>query len=391
MPTNCFDEIHDLIDWEADYFPDPQGHYVGVASPTEFASSKVQGVWGPKRPGGEYLTDRLGRHAVEFIEKHKTQPFFLYLAFNAVHSPWHAKSAERERFAHLKDPPLNFYAAMITSLDENIGRVLGKLKAVGLEQNTLVVFTSDNGPAMGSSNIVVWPSDWPKRILVGSAGPLNGWKAKFLEGGIREPFLLRWPAKLKAGATYRQPVSTMDLYPTFCAAAGAPIPEHTRLDGVNLLPHLLGENPGAPHDILFWKNGDQGAVRRGDWKLILSSSAPKRQLFHLADDLGEQRDLAGEKPELVERLRKAWLEWSAPLPPRANPPRPNAAAPGPRSPQDRAALFAAKDKNYDAQLSREEFLANQKDPEGAKARFGKWDVNRDDVLSREEFIQMGGR
>jgi len=144
-------------------------------------------------------------------------------------------------------------------------------------------------------------------------------------------------------------------------------------------------------NIILWRNGDQGAVRRGDWKLLLSSSPPKRQLFHLADDLGEQRDLAGEKPELVERLRKAWLEWSAPLPPRANPPRPNAAAPGPRSPQDRAALFAAKDKNYDAQLSREEFLANQKDPEGAKARFGKWDVNRDDVLSREEFIQMGGR
>lgn len=314
-PKDCFDEIYDLIDWEADYFPDKTGHYHGVDNPDEIASSKVQGVWGPQRPGDEYLTDRIGRHAVEFIEKHKRgpKPFFLYLAFNAVHSPWHAKKEMRARFAHLT-PPLNFYAAMIASLDENVGRLLA-----ALPDNTFVVFASDNGPARGSPRIVVWPDDWPREILVGSAGPLNGHKAQFLEGGIRAPFLLRWPGRLKAGQTYRQPVSTMDLYATFCAAAGATVPDGTKLDGVNLLPFLTGEKTGAPHKILFWKNGDNGAVREGNWKLLLSAQEPKRQLFNLAADIGEKRDLAGTKPELVARLHKAWLDWSATLPPRVNP------------------------------------------------------------------------
>jgi len=315
----CFDEVYDLIDWEADYFPDQDGHYHGVDNPDQIGSSKVQGVWGPARPGEEYLTDRLGRHAVEFIEKHNTQPFFLYLAFNAVHSPWHAKTADRERFAHLKPPPLDYYAAMIASMDENIGRVLAQLRAAGLEQNTLVAFTADNGPAMGSPRIVVWPDGWPDEILVGSAGPLSGHKGQFLEGGIREPFLLRWPARLPAGRVYRQPVSTMDLYATFCAAAGAPVPADTQLDGVDLLPHLLGEKQQPPHEILFWKNGEDGAVRRGDWKLLIRRWQPKRQLFNLADDIGETRDLAADKPELVQSLHEAWLKWSQPLPPRANP------------------------------------------------------------------------
>lgn len=318
-PADCFDEVYDLIDWEADYFPNESGHYVGVDNPAEFASSKVQGVWGPERASDEYLTDRLGRHAVEFVEKHMARPFFLYLAFNGVHSPWHAKTADRERFAHLKPHPLDYYAAMIASLDENVGRVLRQLQVSGLERNTLVVFTSDNGPAMGSPRIVGWPDNWTEEVLVGSAGPLNGHKGQFLEGGIREPFLLRWPARLPAGGEYRQPVSTMDLYATFCAAAGAPVPAGTRLDGVNLLPHLLGEKPEAPHEILFWKNGDDGAVRAGDWKLLVRPWQPKLQLFHLARDIGEKQDLAAENPQVVQRLHNEWLKWSATLPPRANP------------------------------------------------------------------------
>ena len=392
----CFDETYDTIDWEADYFPDKDGHYYGVDSETEHASSKVQGVWGPEHAGAEYLTDRIGRHATEFIEKHKARPFFLYLAFNAVHSPWSAKTSNRERFAHIKEEPLNYYASMIASLDENIGRVLVKLKSAGLEKNTLVVFTSDNGPAMGNPNIKIWPTNWPKEILVGSAGPLSGWKAKFLEGGIREPFILRWPAQLKAGKVYQQPVSTMDFYATFCAAAGASVPADTKLDGVNLLPHLLGEKSGPPHEILFWKNGEQGAVRQGDWKVLISPWQPKRQLFNLADDLGEKHDLAAEKPELLEKLHKAWLDWSMSLPPRANPQptksgKGKQAASNTKPAQDRSALFDSKDKNHDGKLSQEEFLANQADQETAKVRFDQWDTDKDGSLSREEFINMGGK
>lgn len=319
---DSFDETHDVIDWEADFLPDATGRYVGVDDPKKRDSSKIQGRWGTGAPDeGEYLTDRLGRHAVEFIERHRTHPFFLYLAFNAVHSPWQGKAADRERFAHIKPEPLNFYAAMLASLDENIGRVLEKIAACGLEQDTFVVFVSDNGPARGSPGIKGWPETWSREgFIVGSTGPLRGWKAQFHEGGIREPFLLRWPSRLKAGAVYERPVSTMDLYATFCAAANAVIPEGTRLDGVNLLPYLLGERTGDPHDILFWINGDVGAVRSGDWKLVLLPYKPGRQLFDLASDLGEKNDVAASQPEVTARLQRAWTEWSASLPPRASPP-----------------------------------------------------------------------
>lgn len=320
-PKETFDETHATIDWEADYFPGADGRYFGVDNPEQHASSKVQGIWGPERPGDEYLTDRLGRHAVEFIEKNKGAPFFLYLAFNAVHTPLHAKRSMEPRFAHIKEEPLRMYACMIAALDENVGRVLDKLREEGLEQNTIVAFTSDNGPALGGTRIKVWREGWPTEILLGSAGPLSGHKAQWLEGGFREPYILRWPARLKAGQTYTRPVSTMDLYPTFCAAAGAAIPDGTRLDGVDLLPFLTGDNAADPHAILFWKNGDVGAVREGDWKLLLNQTEPKVQLFNLKEDIGESRDLAADKADLTDRLHKAWDQWSATLPPRANPPK----------------------------------------------------------------------
>jgi len=383
--TRCFDEAYAVMDWEADYFPDETGHYHGVDSATERASSKRQGILGPERADDEYLTDRLGRHAVEFVEKHRAEPFFLYLAFNAVHTPLQAEKALQTRFAHLQ-PPLDHFAAMLAALDENVGRLLAKLKETGLEENTLVVFIGDNGPARAGTS--VWPEGWPRDLLLGSAGPLSGHKAQFREGGIRVPFLLRWPARLRPQSVYRQPVSAMDVYATFVAAAGAAVPAETRLDGANLLPYLAGEQPGAPHDILFWKNGDDGAVRRGDWKLLLSPKAPRVQLFNLAEDIAESKDLSAEQPERAKALHEAWLAWAANLPPRANPPRP----PGtPQTPQDRGALFGAKDVNGDGRLSREEFLANQADQEAARQRLANWDLDKDGALSREEFVGMGRR
>ena len=309
----CFDEVYDLIDWEADYFPDASGHYYGVDSETEFASSKRQGVWGPERPGEEYLTDRIGRHAVEFVEKHQRggKPFFLYLAFNAVHTPLHAKKEDADRFGKLPIP-LNFYAAMVASMDENLGRVLAALPA-----NTLVAFTSDNGPAR--MPVEKWPEGWPQGTLNGSAGPLNGHKGQFLDGGFREPYLLRWPGKLAAGQ--RLPPARQHDGPVPDVLRRRRRPGAGRHQARWREPAALPDRRAnrRPHEILFWKNGENGAVREGDWKLLLSPWQPKRQLFNLADDIGEKRDLAGDQPELVERLHKAWLDWSGKLPPRANP------------------------------------------------------------------------
>jgi arylsulfatase A-like enzyme len=314
-PAPMFDEIHDLMDWEGDYWPDASGHYTGLGT-NEHASGKVQGVWGPERPGDEYLTDRLGRHAVGFVKRRKDGPFFLYLAFNAVHSPWHGKLGHKERFGALQPEPLPYYASMVASMDENIGRVLAALREAGVEKDTLVAFVSDNGPA--KSDIKGAKPEWPKHTIVGSTGGLNGWKGQYLEGGTRVPFLLRWPARIKAGATYGRPVSSLDLYATFCAAAGVAVPEGTRLDGVDLLPFLSGAASGDPHAELFWMHDGQGAMRRGDWKLVVSPSAPKLRLFDLAADRAESRDLSAEKPGVLDALHAAWTNWSAAMPPAAN-------------------------------------------------------------------------
>ncbi len=315
-PKTVFDVADDIMDWEGDYFPGEDGQYIGVNH--GIASGKKPG-WREPRPGEEYLTDRLGRHAVEFIDQNAARPFFLYLAFNAVHSPWQADKKEEARFAHLDSEPLRLYAAMLASLDANVGRVLDKLAQAGLEDNTLVAFVSDNGPAMGSPNIVGWPPAWPQKLLMGSAGPLRGYKAQFHEGGIRVPFFLRWPKKLAAGKLCAVPVISMDLYPTFCAAAGVPVPQGTVIDGVDLLPFLNGPSQNRPRDRLFWTNGTAGVLREGDWKLITAQGPVASQLFNLKDDLGETQNLAAQHPERLRAMHEAWKAWSAPMPPPANP------------------------------------------------------------------------
>jgi arylsulfatase A-like enzyme len=323
-----FDEIHDYVEWESDYFPDAEGRYIGsgIESGTGVRSSKTN-VWGPEKPGDEYLTDRMGRHAVEFIQRHAAQPFCLYVAFNAVHSPWNARRADLAKVAHHPHEVLRLYYAMVAALDENVGRVLDALDAARLTDNTLVVFLSDNGPANGGKWIEGWDPAWPKQLIVGSAGPLRGQKVEVLEGGIRVPFLLRWPAKLPAGTTFTQPVIACDVLPTACAAAGIPIPATSLTDGVNLLPHLAGEKPAPPHATLFWKTKADAALRRGDWKLVLQGPNPAPQLYHLATDIGEVKNLATEKPDLTRELHAEWQAWNVTLPPASQPSEPKAKQP----------------------------------------------------------------
>lgn len=313
-----FDEVYDFIEWESDYWPQADGHYIGSNAKTNpgFRSSKTQ-YWGPVREGDEYLSDRLARKAVEFIDRHANEPFFLYVGFNAVHSPWQGRKQDQKRFAHLPEEVMRLYASMIAGLDDGVGRIMEGLRNRRLEKNTLVIFLGDNGPAIGGPRIEGWKPDWPKRIIVGSTGVLRGAKTELFEGGIREPFIARWPARIAAGREFHHPVIANDVLPTLCAAGGVGIPSGTVVDGVDLMPFLLAKKSGEPHATLYWKIKSSAAMRRGDWKLLMLAPDWKPQLYHLGRDAGESHDVADEHPQLVHELHEAWLTWNAPLPPPA--------------------------------------------------------------------------
>lgn len=289
------------------------GTYNGVDEPVARGGHK-RILWGPEREGDIYLTDRLGDHAVDFIEKHKDKPFFYYLAFNAPHSPMQAKISHKPQVAHLKTEATKMYGAMLLSMDENIGKVLDKLDELGLTENTIVAFASDNGATFAYN--VDWPEDWPKELL-GSVGPLRGNKGSNWEGGNRVPYIIRWPEQLKAGQVYDKAVSTLDFYPTFCAAAKAEIPKSTQLDGVDLVPFLKGQKTGYPHETLYWYHDDGGAVVQGDYKLIVWKDM--RWLFNLTEDIGEEDNLVKSNPEKAQELEKKYSAFVAPLPPPLNP------------------------------------------------------------------------
>jgi len=243
----------------------------------------------------EYLTDAFRREAVAFIEQHKKEPFFLYLTFNAVHTPMEASDNYLKRAAHIKDAKRQKYAGMMIAMDDAVGAVLAKLRETGLEEDTLIFFISDNGgPAInGSLNT-----------------PLRGVKATTWEGGIRVAWLMQWKGRLPAGKTYDEPVIQLDILPTSIAAAGAEITADQKLDGVDLLPFLKGKKAGAPHAALFWRFGAQTAVRMGDWNLVEANGSKGKLLFNLRDDIGQSKDLAAAHPQRVRELQAAWDEWN---------------------------------------------------------------------------------
>ena len=247
----------------------------------------------------EYLTDAFAREAVSFIEKHRNEPFFLYLAFNAVHAPMEAFEKYLSRFQHISDPKRRTHAAMLSAMDDGIGRVLEALRNLGLEEDTLVFFLSDNGG--------------PTRSTTSSNAPLRGYKFQVLEGGIRIPFMIRWKGKLPAGKIYSHPVISLDILPTAVAAAGGTVSRDWKLDGVNLLPYLDGAVSNPPHDILYWRYGEQWAVRKDGWKLLVDDKSPDMQLYHLPDDVGENNNLVGKEKEKVSELKAVYEAWNAGL------------------------------------------------------------------------------
>lgn len=240
------------------------------------------------------LTDAFAREARDFIVRHKAQPFFLYLAFNAVHSPMQGADAYMKKFAHISDIQRRIFAAMLANLDDSIGRVLAQLRDSGLEENTLIIFLSDNGG--------------PTEELTSSNAPLRGGKGELWEGGIRIPYIVSWKGHAPGGRVVDAPVTSMDMNATALEVAGVTV-DKAKLDGASLLP-LLTENPApALHDTLFWRLGRKNALRHGDWKLIRDGGA--WQLFDLAHDIAETTDLAAREPDRVRELSAEWDRWNA--------------------------------------------------------------------------------
>lgn len=240
----------------------------------------------------QYLTDAFTREAVDFIDRHSDKPFLLYMAYNAVHSPLQGADAYMQRFASIEDVHRRIFAAMLSNLDDSVGDILNKLRAEQLEEKTLLFFLSDNGG--------------PTRELTSSNLPLRGEKGTMYEGGIRVPFMIRWPGVLPAGTTYDAPVTSLDILPTSLAAAG--VASTRPYDGVDLAPYLSGKKDGRPHDVLYWRQGHKTAVRVGDWKLLRMSrsNANAWELYHLKDDLSETSDLAASEEGRVKELKAVW-------------------------------------------------------------------------------------
>ncbi len=253
---------------------------------------------GPAFEPDGYITDYYTEQAVEVIEANKDRPFFLYLAHWAPHTPLQATREDYDALSHIELHRERVYAAMIRSLDRGVGQVLDALARNGLEENTLVLFTSDNGGAgyIGLPEV---------------NDPFRGWKITLFEGGIHVPYFAKWPVAIPAGVEVSAPVHHFDMYATAAAAAGAPVPDDREIDGVDLVPFATGEAGGDPHEALFWRSGASQSALVGGWKLNVSDPPGRSWLFDLRSDPTEQHDLSETRPEKLAELQAALAAHNA--------------------------------------------------------------------------------
>ena len=294
--------------WHLGYRPELQptqrgfdgfyGHLDGFHRYMDNDDQLLLGLDGKPLQKVTYTTDMFGQEANTFIREHAKGPWFVYLAFSAVHGRINAPQAYLDKFADIPDKKRRTLVAMMAAIDDNVGEILTTLKDTDQLDKTLVIFISDNG-------------GYPE-VNASLNTPLQGHKGDLLEGGIRVPFILQYPGVIPAGAVFTEPVAAIDIVPTALAAAG--LPPEKKLDGVNLLPFLKGEASGAPHQQLYWraKNAQGWAVRQGDWKLLYNQKVknPKLELFDVRKDAAESVDLATAHPEKVAELKQAWDEWN---------------------------------------------------------------------------------
>ena len=274
--------------------------------PTNFIDSRISNDVREVTDDTFYTTDAYADRSLDWLEKNKNKPWFLYLPFNAQHAPLQAPKKYLERFPKITDEKRQLFAAMLASMDDAIGRVMGKIRALGQEENTLVFFISDNGG--------------PTASTTSGNGPLRGFKMTTFEGGPRVPFIAQWKGKIPAGKTYDLPVMNLDVLPTAIIAAGGKTDPSWQLDGVDLMPYLTGKQTSRPHQTLYWRYGPQWAIRHGDLKLVVSKGGSGQpELYDLATDIGESKDLASAQPAKVKELQALWDKWSAEQAPASTP------------------------------------------------------------------------
>lgn len=244
-----------------------------------------------------YLTDDFTDEAIAFINQKSTEPFFIYLAYNAPHAPDHATEKYLQETRHIEYGGRSIYAAMVNAVDAGVGKIDSTLIALGIKENTMLVFLSDNGG----------------RITHADNRPFRGHKGMLFEGGLKVPFFINYPNAIPPDQNFSKPVSSLDLFPTFLAVSGASHPKKSTLDGTDLMPYILGENTLAPHDYFYWRSvgGFEYAVRFENHKLYKSAYKEATLLFDLKKDPFERTDIAAQFPKVVEQLEQAYLDWDA--------------------------------------------------------------------------------
>ena len=351
-----------------------------------------------------------GDDAVAFIKANAGKPFFVNVWIHESHTPHVPTKESMQRWQHL-DEQQQVYAAVITDGDNAVGEVLAALKDAGVENNTIVMFSSDNGPEgtgknknFGAKDAHTNSQGYDTYYSVGSTGGLRGRKRSLFEGGVRVPFIVRWPGHTPAGARNDKTVFTaVDLLPTLCAAAGVTLPADYQGDGENLLDAFEGQAITRNRPIFWEWLGNQTepdwwprlAVREGDWKLALTHDATRVELHRLADDRAEAADVAEKHLDVVARLTKLALDWKATLPEKPDPaciqpaatvPRVKATGSAQVTPEQRARAFERWDTNKDGVLTLDEYRAGLKGQDSLEVRFKNFDKNNDRKLTREEFI-----
>lgn len=249
----------------------------------------------------QYFTDAIRDRSIQFIEKNKNNPFFLYIPFTAPHEPYQAQlDLYAKEYSLVNNKNKAVYNAIIRSMDNAIGAICQKLEELNIDDNTLIVFLSDNGSASYTG--------------VTDNTPLKGGKLTQFEGGINIPFIFKWKNHLPENITYTKPISSLDIFTTVAAATNTALPNDRIIDGVNLIPYLTNENQNNPHDKLYWRVDHVHVIRKGDYKLIYSSRDKWKELYDLKNDKSEKNNLLKQMPEKAEELDKDLKEWENTLP-----------------------------------------------------------------------------